>query len=111
MYDLKRDQQYAITTTVPNEKDLLASISKLAQDVREKLVSSPEMLKQFQSRAAFVLTQSVPALRAYNEGLQLARDNKFSDAAAKLKKPRPMIRPSLLLTPNWRRPTRPRGRR
>ncbi len=83
VYDLKRDQQFAITTTVPNEKDLLASISKLAQDVREKLASSPEMLKQFQSRAAFVLTQSVPALRAYNEGLQLARDNKFSDAAAK----------------------------
>jgi tetratricopeptide (TPR) repeat protein len=41
------------------------------------------MLKELQSRKAYVLTQSVPALRAYNEGLQLARANKFSDAATK----------------------------
>ena len=83
VYDLKHDHQFAIQTTVPAEKDLLASISKLAQDVREKLVSSPEVLKELQSRAPFVLTQSVPALRSYNEGLQLARANKDSEAAQK----------------------------
>ncbi len=83
VYDLKRDREFAIATTVPAEKDLLASISKLAQDVREKLASSPEMLKELQSRAPFVLTQSVPALRAYNEGLQLARARKSSEAATK----------------------------
>jgi tetratricopeptide (TPR) repeat protein len=83
VYDLKRDRQLPITTTVPNEKDLLTSISKLAQDVREKLASSPEMLKELQSRAPFILTQSVPALRSYNEGLQLARANQYSEAAKK----------------------------
>jgi tetratricopeptide (TPR) repeat protein len=83
VYDLKRDRQFPVTTTVPNERDLLASISKLAQDVREKLASNPEMLKELQSRAPFILTQSVPSLRSYNEGLQLARISKYSEAAAK----------------------------
>ena len=81
--DLKHDRQFDIVTTVPAEKELLTSISKLSQDVRQKLASSPEMLKELQSRKAYVLTQSVPALRAYNEGLQLARANKFSEAATK----------------------------
>ena len=68
---------------MPARTTLLASISKLAQDVREKLASNPEMLKELQSRAPFILTQSVPALRSYNEGLQLARANKYSEAAKK----------------------------
>jgi len=81
--DLKHDQQFPIVTTVPSEKDLLASISKLAQDVRGKLASDPQVLKELQSKRTFVLTQSIPALRAYNEGLQLARANKYSDAVKK----------------------------
>ncbi len=83
VYDLKHDRQFPIVTSVAEEKDLLASISKLAEDVREKLASSPEMLKELQSKTPFVLTQSIPALRAYNEGLQLAGANKYSDAAKK----------------------------
>ena len=81
--DLKNGRQFQVDTTVPTEKDLLASISKLAQDVREKLASSPEMLKELQSHTPFVLTQSVAALRAYNEGLQLERANNLSEAAKK----------------------------
>jgi eukaryotic-like serine/threonine-protein kinase len=83
VYDLKGDRQFDIATNVAGEKALLSSISSLAQDVREKLASNPEMLKELQSRAPFILTQSVPALRAYNEGLQLARASKYSDAAQK----------------------------
>ncbi len=83
VYDLKRDRQLPIATTVPNEKELLASISKLAQDVREKLATSPAMLDALQSGAPFILTKSVPALRSYDEGLQLQRVNKYSEAAKK----------------------------
>jgi eukaryotic-like serine/threonine-protein kinase len=81
--DLKHDRQFEIVTNVAGDKELLASISKLSQNVREKLASSPQMLKELQSKAPFVLTQSIPALRAYNEGLQLASANKYSDAAKK----------------------------
>ena len=83
--DLKHDRpQVSVDTNLAaDQKDLLASISKLAQDVRAKLASSPEMLRDLQARKAYVLTESVPALRAYNEGLQLARDTKFGEAATK----------------------------
>ncbi len=81
--DLKHDRQFEIVTNVAGDKELLASISKLSQEVREKLASSPEMLKELQSKTPFVLTQSIPALRAYNEGLQIASANKYSDAAKK----------------------------
>ena len=83
VYDLKRDRQFDIVTNVAGDNKLLASISALAQDVRAKLATSPAMLDALQSRAPFILTQSVPALRSYNEGLQLARANNYSDAAKK----------------------------
>jgi len=84
VYDLKHDgQQFDIQTEVAKESDLPASIAKLAQDVRAKLATNPDMAKELQSRAPFVLTQSVPALRAYNEGLQLYRAGKYAEAAKK----------------------------
>jgi eukaryotic-like serine/threonine-protein kinase len=81
--DLKNDRQYQIATDVPSEKDLLAGLSKLADQVQQKLASSPEILKELQSQTPFVLTKSVAALRAYDEGLQLARSGKEQDAAQK----------------------------
>ena len=81
--DLKNDRQYQIATEVASEKDLLTGLSKLADEVRQKLASSPEILKELQSQTPFVLTKSVPALRAYDEGLQLSRSGKDQDAAMK----------------------------
>jgi serine/threonine protein kinase/Tfp pilus assembly protein PilF len=80
--DLKRDQQFEITTSVAGEKQLLSSMTSLAQDVREKLASSGA-LKDRSSRTQFVLTNSVPAMRAYNEGLQLNRAGQYNAAADK----------------------------
>ena len=81
--DLKHDSQSQITTSVAGEKELLASISKLADQVREKLAASSGMGKDLQWKTPFVLTQSVPALRAYNEGLELERATNYSGAATK----------------------------
>ena len=81
--DLKNDHQYQVATDVASEKELLAGLSKLADEVRQKLASSPEILKELQSQAPFVLTKSVPALRAYDEGLQLSQSGKQQDAAKK----------------------------
>ena len=81
--DLKNDRQYQVATDVASEKELLAGLNKLADEVRQKLAASPGILKELQSQAPFVLTQSVPALRAYDEGLQLARSGKNQDAAKK----------------------------
>jgi tetratricopeptide (TPR) repeat protein len=82
--DLKSSQHFEVITTIPSIKDLLASLPKLADDVRAKLASSnPEMLKDLQSHAPRALTQSVEALKAYNEGLKLARAGNLIDAVKK----------------------------
>jgi serine/threonine protein kinase/tetratricopeptide (TPR) repeat protein len=81
--DLKNDRQYHIATEVDSNNDMLAGLNKLADELRQKLASSPEILKELRSQTPFVMTQSVPALRAYNEGLQLSRSGQYQDAAKK----------------------------
>jgi len=81
--DLKNDRQYHIATEVGSEKDLLTGLNKLVDELRQKLASSPERLKELRSQTPFVMAKSVPALRAYNEGLQLSHYGKYQDAAKK----------------------------
>jgi eukaryotic-like serine/threonine-protein kinase len=87
--DLKQDRKTEIQTDAASEKDLLGSLDKLAEEVRQKLAATPEILKELQAHSQHVSTKSIPALRAYNEGLALARtgDNtkavtKFEEATA-----------------------------
>ena len=41
--------------------------------MREKLASNPDVLKEMQAHSQHVTTKSIPALKAYDEGMQLAR--------------------------------------
>jgi serine/threonine protein kinase/tetratricopeptide (TPR) repeat protein len=81
VYDTKRDSTSNIVTNVPTEKDLPGIIPTLAQNVREKLTTTSEMLRAAQ--APLVLTKSVPALKTYDEGLQLYRATQFNEAISK----------------------------
>jgi len=81
--DLKNDRQYQMATEVDADKDLLTGLDKLADELRHGLASSPEILRELQSQTPFVMSKSVPALRAYNEGLQLSRFGKEHDATKK----------------------------
>jgi eukaryotic-like serine/threonine-protein kinase len=89
VFDLRQDRKSEIQTDAASEKDLLGSLDKLAEEVRQKLAATPEILKELQAHSQHISTTSVPALRAYNEGLALARtgDNtkavtKFEEATA-----------------------------
>jgi eukaryotic-like serine/threonine-protein kinase len=81
--DLKQDRKMEIQTDAASEKQLLGSLDKLADDVRQKLAATPEILKELQARSQHVPTQSIPALRAYNEGLALARGGDNTKAVTK----------------------------
>jgi tetratricopeptide (TPR) repeat protein len=81
--DLKQDHRMEVQTDVPSEKDLLSSLDKLADQVREKLASSPSMLKDLQAHSKRVSTSSLPALRAYEEGTTLARGGDNLQAVTK----------------------------
>src|SRR5215471_4047948 len=81
VYDLKNDRTFDLKTDVPNEKELLSGLDSLATQVRGNLSTDPDVLKDLKGRSPYVLTKSVPALRAYDEGLQLLRAGSQQDAA------------------------------
>ena len=83
IYDLKNDRTFPLKADVPNEKELLGGLDSLASQVRANLSTDPDVLKDLKGRSPNVLTTSVPALRAYDEALELSRSGKEQDAAKK----------------------------
>jgi len=81
--DVKNDRDITLNTDVANEKELLGSIEKLAGKVRLKLAANSEVFKELQDHSQHVTTKSIPALRAYDEGLQLKRAGNNTQAVKK----------------------------
>ncbi|MFZ0633091.1 MAG: tetratricopeptide repeat protein [Acidobacteriaceae bacterium] len=71
--DLARDTSSVVTTDVPSENNLLASVDALASQLRQKLTTDPKLLKDLQAHADRPETASVEALQAYESGLSLER--------------------------------------
>jgi tetratricopeptide (TPR) repeat protein/serine/threonine protein kinase len=78
--DLRRQRSVPLKVASPNQSGLLTAIGQLAQEVRENLALSPDVIKQLQERAFRPSSQSLEALRNYHDGLQLARQGKHSEA-------------------------------
>ncbi|HUK73930.1 MAG TPA: tetratricopeptide repeat protein [Candidatus Bathyarchaeia archaeon] len=83
VHDLKNERDTAVSADVANEQDLLASLEKLAGDLRLKLAANSDLFKELEGHSQHVTTKSIPALRAYDEGLQLARAGNDTQAVAK----------------------------
>jgi len=81
--DLANDQNITLKTDAPNEQQLLSSLDKFADDVREKVAANPDVLKELKAHSQHVDTKSLPALRAYDEGLQLVRAGNNTQAVTK----------------------------
>ena len=81
--DVKRQRSVALKAQAPSQSGLLAAVDRLAQSVRENLSLSGNVLDELKATAFKPSTQSLEALRAYNEGLQLARSGKQSEALKK----------------------------
>jgi len=82
--DLRHDSSAKLKTDVASEKELLAGVDALAKDVREKLAASPQILKELEAHALRPSTNSVQALREYDNGLQLARAGNNLEAQKQL---------------------------
>lgn len=78
--DLAHDTRSSITTDVASQSQLLASVDKLAGDLRQKLSSDPKVLSDLKAHAMRPTTTSVDALRAYEAGMALERDGKDIEA-------------------------------
>jgi eukaryotic-like serine/threonine-protein kinase len=77
--DIKRGRTTAFTESA-TENNILTAIDKLAGDVRSNLALSKSVIKELQGQSFKPSTNSVPALRDYDGGLQLARRGAYLDA-------------------------------
>ena len=86
VHDLKNGRDIPVTTDFANVKDLAGAMDKLASQIREKLAVTPDILKELRANSGHVLTSSVTALQAYDEGLQLARAGNNTQAVVQFEK-------------------------
>src|SRR6266568_2983702 len=78
--DLKRQRNFALKAEAASEKELPAALQQLAESVEKSLALPPETIKELQAKSLKPSSQSVQALRYYNEGLQLVRQGKNIEA-------------------------------
>jgi serine/threonine protein kinase/tetratricopeptide (TPR) repeat protein len=75
--DLRKDRGVSLKDDAPNVDALPATIDRLARAIRENLSLSSSVLKELEAQAFKPSSTSVPALRDYNEGLELARQGNY----------------------------------
>jgi eukaryotic-like serine/threonine-protein kinase len=80
LQDLKRDRRIPLRIDSPGEKEFPKTMDQLAELIRANLAVSPDVLKELKSSSFQPSSQSVGALRDYNQSLQLLRDGKNLDA-------------------------------
>ena len=86
VHELKSDRDTQLASDPFDLKDLPGVLEKVAGQVREKLATSRDILRELQQSSGHVLTNSVTALQAYDEGIQLDRVGDNAGAAAKFEK-------------------------
>jgi serine/threonine protein kinase/tetratricopeptide (TPR) repeat protein len=83
LQDLKQQRTTSLKAEAPSDKDPLAAVDSLAQSIRENLSLSPEIVKELQAQAFRPSSQSLDALRDYNDGLELVRQGNNLEAQKK----------------------------
>jgi eukaryotic-like serine/threonine-protein kinase len=76
LQDLKHDRTVPIKIEAASEKDIPGAVDRLAASIRNSLSFSPDVIKELKASSFQPDSRSVPALRDYNQGVQLLRDGK-----------------------------------
>ncbi len=84
LQDLKRDRRVPLRIDAPSEKNLPQTMDQLAELIRTNLAVSSNVLKELKASSFQPSSQSMPALRDYNQSLQLIRDGKNLEAVKAL---------------------------
>jgi tetratricopeptide (TPR) repeat protein len=79
--DIKRQRTMPLKVTAATEKELLQAVQQLAQSIQQNLALPSDVLKELRAKAFRPSSNSVQALRAYNEGLELVRSGNNLEAA------------------------------
>ena len=79
--DLKHQRTIPVKVEAANEKALLPAIAQLAQSIQQNLAVSSDVLQELRAKSFRPSSSSLPALRSYSEGLELARQGNHLEAA------------------------------
>ncbi|MFI5057954.1 MAG: tetratricopeptide repeat protein [Candidatus Acidiferrales bacterium] len=80
LLDLKHNRRAPLKIEAAGEKEIPGSVDGLAELIRKNLAVSPDVLKELKASSFQPSSKSVPALRDYNQGVQLLRDGKNLEA-------------------------------
>jgi tetratricopeptide (TPR) repeat protein/predicted Ser/Thr protein kinase len=80
LQDLKHDRSVPIKIDAVDEKDIPGAVDRLAASIRNNLAFSTDVIKELKASSFQPSSRSAPALRDYNQGLQLLRDGRNLDA-------------------------------
>ena len=86
LQDVRRERSIPLKAQAPSQSGLQAAIDQLAQSIRDGLSLSSDALAELKATAFKPSTKSLEALRAYSEGLLLARQGKQSEALKKFER-------------------------
>jgi eukaryotic-like serine/threonine-protein kinase len=80
LQDRKHDRTVPLRIDVPSEKDFPKKMDEFAELIRTNLSMSSDVLKELKASSFQPTSESVAALREYNQSLQLIREGKNLDA-------------------------------
>jgi len=78
--DLKHNRSVPIKIEAVDEKDIPGAVDRLATSIRNNLAFSSDVIKELKASSFQPSSGSAPALRDYNQGVQLLRDGKNVEA-------------------------------
>ena len=84
LQDRKHNRTVRLKSEAAGQKDLSAAVDRLAAIIRENLALSSDVVKELQAQSFKPTSNSVEALRDYNEGLQLLRQGNNLEAQKRL---------------------------
>ncbi len=78
--DLKRDRSVSLKIDNVSEKDIPGAVDRLAENLRQNLFVSKDILSELKASSYQPSSKSPEALRAYSQGVDLQRDGKNLEA-------------------------------
>jgi len=78
--DLKRGRTAPLKAEAESQQDISAAVDRLADSIRQNLSLSSDLVKELRAQSFKPTSNSVDALRDYNEGVQLQRAGNNLDA-------------------------------
>ncbi|MGC2059604.1 MAG: protein kinase, partial [Candidatus Sulfotelmatobacter sp.] len=80
LQDLKRDRRVPVKIEAASEKEIPVAVDRLADQIRQNLSVSSDVLKELKASSFQPTSKSPAALSAYMQGLQLRRQGKNLEA-------------------------------